>query len=104
MKIAQVSSLMEAVPPRKYGGTERIVAYLTDELVELGHEVTLFARGDSRTKAKLEPGWPHALRLDMKMRDYLAPHIVLLESLARRASEFDIIHLHFDYLGYPLLQ
>jgi glycosyltransferase involved in cell wall biosynthesis len=104
MKIAQVSSLMEAVPPRMYGGTERIVAYLTDELVELGHEVTLFASGDSHTKAKLEPGWPHALRLDTKMRDYLAPHIVLLESLARRASEFDIIHLHIDYLGYPLLQ
>jgi len=104
MKIAQVSSLMEAVPPRMYGGTERIVAYLTDELVELGHDVTLFASGDSHTKAKLEPGWPHALRLDTKMRDYLAPHIVLLESLARRAIEFDIIHLHIDYLGYPLLQ
>jgi glycosyltransferase involved in cell wall biosynthesis len=104
MKIAQVSSLMEAVPPRLYGGTERIVAYLTDELVELGHDVTLFASGDSHTKAKLAPGWPHALRLDTKMRDYLAPHIILLESLARRASEFDIIHLHIDYLSYPLLK
>ena len=104
MKIAQVSSLMEAVPPKLYGGTERIVAYLTDELVELGHDVTLFASGDSRTKAKLAPVWPHALRLDTEMRDYLAPHIILLETLARRASEFDIIHLHIDYLGYPLLR
>ncbi|HLZ65727.1 MAG TPA: glycosyltransferase family 4 protein [Aliidongia sp.] len=104
MKIAQVSSLMEAVPPKLYGGTERIVAYLTDELVELGHDVTLFASGDSRTKATLEPVWPHALRLDVGMRDYLAPHIILLETLARRAGEFDIIHLHIDYLGYPVLR
>lgn len=104
MKIAQVSSLMEAVPPKLYGGTERIVAYLTDELVELGHDVTLFASGDSQTKAKLEPVWPHALRLDKGMRDYLAPHIILLETVARRADEFDLIHLHIDYLGYPLLQ
>jgi glycosyltransferase involved in cell wall biosynthesis len=104
MKIAQVSSLMEAVPPKLYGGTERIVAYLTDELVELGHDVTLFASGDSITKAKLEPGWPHALRLEPNMQDYLAPHIVLLETLARRAEEFDIIHLHVDYLAYPLMQ
>jgi glycosyltransferase involved in cell wall biosynthesis len=104
MKIAQVSSLMEAVPPKLYGGTERIVAYLTDELVDLGHDVTLFASGDSHTKAKLEPGWPHALRLDIDMRDYLAPHVILLETLARRAHDFDIIHLHIDYLGYPLLR
>ena len=104
MKIAQVSSLMEAVPPKLYGGTERIVAYLTDALVDLGHDVTLFASGDSVTKAKLEPGWPHALRLDEGMRDYLAPHIILLETLARRAEDFDIIHLHIDYLGYPVLK
>jgi glycosyltransferase involved in cell wall biosynthesis len=104
MKIAQVSSLMEAVPPKLYGGTERIVSYLTDELVELGHDVTLFASGDSVTKAKLAAGWPHALRLEPSMQDYVAPHVVLLETLARRAEEFDIIHLHVDYLGYPLLQ
>ncbi|GGF34818.1 glycosyl transferase [Aliidongia dinghuensis] len=104
MKIAQVSSLMEAVPPKLYGGTERIVAYLTDELVELGHEVTLFASGDSQTRGSLVPVWPHALRLDAGMRDYLAPHIILLETLARRAHEFDVIHLHIDYLGYPLLE
>src|ERR1700733_8170914 len=104
MKIAQVSSLMEAVPPKLYGGTERIVAYLTDALVDLGHDVALVASGDSVTKAKLEPGWPHALRLDSEMRDYLAPHIILLETLARRAEDFDIIHLHIDYLGYPVLK
>src|ERR1700687_2692306 len=104
MQIAQVAPLTEAVPPKLYGGTERIVAYLTDELVELGHEVTLFASGDSVTKARLEPVWPHALRLDTDMKDYLAPHIILLETLARRAEEFDVIHLHIDYLGYPMLQ
>ena len=104
MKIAQISSLMEAVPPKLYGGTERIVAYLTDELVELGHDVTLFASGDSHTKGRLEAGWPHALRLDPDMRDYLAPHVILLEKLARKAHEFDVIHLHVDYLGYPVLR
>lgn len=104
MKIAQVAPLMEAVPPKLYGGTERIVAYLTDQLAELGHEVTLFASGDSVTKATLEPVWPCALRLDSSMRDYLAPHIVMLEQVARRADEFDIIHLHLDYLGYPILR
>ena len=104
MKIAQVAPLMEAVPPKLYGGTERIVSYLTDQLAELGHEVTLFASGDSLTKATLEPVWPCALRLDSSMRDYLAPHIVMLEQVARRADEFDIVHLHLDYLGYPILQ
>ena len=104
MKIAQVAPLMEAVPPKLYGGTERIVSYLTDQLVELGHEVTLFASGDSVTKAILEPVWPCALRLDGSMRDYLAPHVVMLEQVARRADEFDIVHLHLDYLGYPILR
>jgi glycosyltransferase involved in cell wall biosynthesis len=104
MKIAQVAPLMEAVPPKLYGGTERIVSYLTDQLVELGHDVTLFASGDSVTKAKLEAVWPCALRLDSSMRDYLAPHIVMLEQVARRADEFDVVHLHLDYLGYPILR
>lgn len=104
MKIAQVAPLMEAVPPQLYGGTERIVSYLADELVALGHDVTLFASGDSVTDAELEPVWPRALRLDNTMRDYLAPHIVLLETLARRASAFDVVHLHIDYLGYPVLK
>jgi glycosyltransferase involved in cell wall biosynthesis len=104
MKIAQVSPLMEAVPPKLYGGTERIVAYLSDELAALGHDVTLFASGDSLTTAKLEAVWPCALRLDETIRDYLAPHIVMLEILARQAEEFDIVHLHLDYLGYPILK
>lgn len=104
LKIAQVSSLMEAVPPKLYGGTERIVSYLTEELVAMGHDVTLFASGDSVTTAKLKAGWPHALRLDPLIRDYLAPHVIMLESLARHAAAFDVIHLHIDYLGYPLLR
>ena len=86
MKIAQVSPLMEAVPPKLYGGTERIVAFLCDELVGLGHDVTLFASGDSRTRAKLQAVWPRALRLDENIRDYLAPHMLMLEQLARRSS------------------
>jgi glycosyltransferase involved in cell wall biosynthesis len=102
MKIAQVSSLMEAVPPKLYGGTERIVAYLTDELVALGHDVTLFASGDSVTKAKLEAMWPRAMRLDESARDYLAPHVMMLETIARRADEFDLVHLHVDYLSFPI--
>ena len=104
MRIAQVSPLMEAVPPRLYGGTERIVAYLCDELSALGHDVTLFASGDSATRARLEPGWPCALRLDGGVRDYLAPHIVMLEKLARRADQFDVVHLHMDYPAYPVLR
>ena len=104
MKIAQVSPLMEAVPPRLYGGTERIVAYLSDELTALGHDVTLFASGDSVTKAKLEPVWPCALRLDAGIRDFLAPHIIMLERLAGRAAEFDVVHCHVDYLSYPIMR
>jgi glycosyltransferase involved in cell wall biosynthesis len=104
MRIAQVSPLMEAVPPKFYGGTERIVAYLTDALVAMGHEVTLFASGDSSTTARLEPAWPRALRLDPTTRDPIAPLIVMLERVAQRAEEFDVIHLHCDYLGYPALR
>ncbi len=103
MKIAQVSPLMEAVPPKLYGGTERIVAYLTDELVTMGHDVTLFASGDSITTATLEPCWPRALRLD-NAGDAIAPHIMMLEMLAERAAEFDVIHLHIDYLSYPFMR
>jgi glycosyltransferase involved in cell wall biosynthesis len=104
MRIAQISPLMEAVPPKLYGGTERIVAYIADELAAMGHEVTLFASGDSVTKARLEPVWPRALRLDQTMRDYLAPHMVMLNTIAQRAEEFDIVHSHVDYLGFPVLQ
>jgi glycosyltransferase involved in cell wall biosynthesis len=104
MKIAQVAPLTEAVPPKWYGGTERVVAYLTDALVELGHEVTLFASGDSLTKAELAPIWPQALRLDPHLKDYFAPVFMELEMVARRAHEFDMIHAHLDYFGYPLLR
>ena len=104
MRIAQVSPLMEAVPPKFYGGTERIVAYLTDALVAIGHEVTLFASGDSSTTAKLEPAWPRALRLDPTILDPIAPLIMMLETVAQRVCEFDVIHLHCDYLGYPALR
>ncbi|MDB5410472.1 MAG: glycosyl transferase group 1 [Rhodospirillales bacterium] len=103
MRIAQVSPLAEAVPPKLYGGTERIVAFLTDELVAQGHDVTLFASGDSVTSAKLEAAWPRSLRLDPSLRDFLAPHMLMMELVARRAEEFDIVHLHVDYLGYSAM-
>jgi glycosyltransferase involved in cell wall biosynthesis len=104
MRIAQVAPLVEAVPPKLYGGTERVVAYLTDALVEFGHEVTLFASGDSSTKATLVPIWPRALRLDPSVKDPFAPVFMQLETVARRANEFDVIHSHLDYFGYPLLR
>ena len=98
MRIAQIAPLMEAVPPKLYGGTERIVAYLADELVAMGHEVSLFASGDSTTTARLEAAYPQALRLDPTIRDHVAPLIAMLETVAQRAHEFDVIHLHCDYL------
>ena len=104
MQIAQIAPLMEAVPPKLYGGTERIVAYLTDELVAMGHEVTLFASGDSSTTATLEPGCVRALRLDPTVRDSVAPLLAMLEKVAQRARDFDVVHLHCDYLGYPVLR
>ena len=103
MRIAQIAPLMEAVPPKLYGGTERIVAYLTDELVAMGHEVSLFASGDSVTAARLEAAYPQALRLDPMIRDHVAPLVAMLETVAQRAYEFDIIHLHCDYLAFPVL-
>jgi glycosyltransferase involved in cell wall biosynthesis len=103
MRIAQIAPLMEAVPPKLYGGTERIVAYLTDELVAMGHEVSLFASGDSVTTAHLEAAYPQALRLDPTIRDHVAPLVAMLERVAQRAREFDVIHLHCDYLAYPVL-
>ena len=104
MRIAQIAPLMEAVPPKLYGGTERIVAYLTDELVAMGHEVTLFASGDSSTTANLEPGCERALRLDPTVRDSVAPLLAMLEKVAQRARDFDVVHLHCDYLGYPVFR
>lgn len=104
MKIAQVAPLIEAVPPKLYGGTERVVAYLSDALVELGHEVTLFASGDSDTKATLVPIWPRSLRLDPDVHDQFAPLFMQMEIMARRAHEFDVVHSHIDYFGFPLLR
>ena len=94
MKIAQVAPLAESVPPKLYGGTERVVAYLTDELVRQGHSVTLFASGDSRTDAHLVPSCDEALRLSSEIRDSLSLHILMVEHLAQRAGEFDVIHFH----------
>jgi len=102
MRIAQIAPLYEAVPPKLYGGTERVVSYLTEALVDLGHDVTLFASGDSVTSAKLEPSWPRALRLDPTIRDTMAPHMLLLEQVRRVADEFDVLHFHLDYLPFPL--
>ena len=103
MKIAQVAPLAESVPPRLYGGTERIVSYLTEELVAMGHEVTLFATGDSRTSAELVASWPRALRSDPGLRDTSVPHILMLEEVYRRGGEFDVIHCHLDYCHFSLL-
>jgi len=102
MRIAQVAPLYECVPPKLYGGTERIASYLTEELVRKGHDVTLFASGDSLTQAKLVPGCPKALRLDTHCIDQLAHHVRMLESVVAHQNEFDIIHFHIDYLHYPL--
>jgi glycosyltransferase involved in cell wall biosynthesis len=102
MRIAQVSPLYESVPPKLYGGTERVVSHLTEELVRIGHEVTLFASGDSVTSARLIAGCPRALRLDKRCVDPLASHFVMMEEVFRRADEFDLIHFHIDYLHFPL--
>jgi glycosyltransferase involved in cell wall biosynthesis len=102
MKIAQIAPLYESVPPQHYGGTERVVSYLTEELVSQGHEVTLFASGDSITTAKLVPCVSQALRLDPNCIDTQVHHIYLLERVFRLADEFDIVHFHIDYLHFPL--
>jgi glycosyltransferase involved in cell wall biosynthesis len=103
MRIAQVAPLAESVPPKLYGGTERVVAWLIDELMSLGHEVTLFASGDSGTAAELHAVWPRALRLGRPKTDPMVAQAALLEAVARRATEFDVIHAHIDWLHLPLL-
>jgi glycosyltransferase involved in cell wall biosynthesis len=103
MRIAQLAPLAESVPPKLYGGTERVVAWLVDGLVELGHDVTLFASGDSQTKGKLHGVWPKALRLGQKGADPNSAYAVLFEAVAKRAAEFDVIHSHIDWLALPLL-
>ena len=104
MRIAQLAPLAESVPPKLYGGTERVIAWLVDELVELGHDVTLFASGDSRTKGKLQPVWPRALRLGRRGADPNAACALLIEAIAKCASEFDVIHSHVDWLPLPALR
>jgi len=101
MKIAQVSPLYESVPPRYYGGTERVVSYLTEELVRQGHDVTLFASGDSVTSARLMACSEQALRLDKDCIDPLSHHLVMLNRVFEQAADFDIIHFHTDYLHFP---
>jgi glycosyltransferase involved in cell wall biosynthesis len=101
MRIAHVAPLYERVPPALYGGTERVVSYLVEEQVRRGHEVTLFASGDSRTAASLVCPVPRALRLDDGVGDPLAPHMVELSQVFDRAEEFDLIHCHVDYLAFP---
>src|SRR5437588_5542253 len=103
MRIAQVAPLAESVPPKLYGGTERVVSWLTDELVSLGCEVTLFASGDSSTMAALVPACPRALRLSRHTIDPAAAHAVLLDALADMANDFDVIHCHLDWIHIPLL-
>src|SRR5580700_1714787 len=102
MRIAQIAPLTEAIPPKLYGGTERVVSWLTEELVALGHDVTLFASGDSCTSARLEPLWPRALRLDGSVRDPNALHMLMLERVLQRAEDFDFLHFHLDYYPFSL--
>jgi len=104
MRIAQISPLVESVPPRLYGGTERVVAYLTEELVAQGHDVTLFASGDSITNANLIPCSTVALRLDARAHDPVPHLMMMLDKVLCRASEFDILHFHIDHLHFPLIR
>jgi len=104
MKIAQIAPLMESVPPRLYGGTERVVSHLAEELVRLGHEVTLFASGDSVTSAALVSCATVALRLDPNVIDPIPYYMLMLDRVRQRAAEFDILHFHIDYLHFPLFR
>ncbi len=103
MRIAQIAPLAESVPPKLYGGTERVVSWLIEELVDLGHEVTLFASGDSVTRANLNAVWPRALRLGRPRSDPMAAQAALLDAVALQATDFDVIHAHIDWLHLPLL-
>jgi glycosyltransferase involved in cell wall biosynthesis len=104
MKIAQIAPLAESCPPKLYGGTERIVSYLSEELVRLGHDVTLFASGDSITNSKLVPCSVTALRLDANVRDMTPYYIMMLDEVYRRVDDFDVLHFHIDHLHYPLMR
>jgi len=104
MRIAQIAPPIESVPPRLYGGTERIVSYLTEELVHMGHEVTLFASGDSMTSARLIECVPQALRLDVNVRDVIPYYMLMLDRVRQHASEFDILHFHIDQFHFPVFR
>jgi hypothetical protein len=104
MKIAQVAPLIESVPPRLYGGSERVVSYLTEELVRLGHDVTLFASGDSITSAELAPCCTRALRLDPTVRDIIPYFMLMIDKVRERAEEFDVLHFHIDLFHFPLFR
>ncbi|TPJ49607.1 glycosyltransferase family 4 protein [Mesorhizobium sp. B2-6-4] len=104
MKIAQIAPLMESVPPKLYGGTERIVSYLTEELVRQGHDVTLFASGDSNTSAELVACCDTALRLNPNAHNHIPYHVMMLEQVRRRADEFDVLHFHVDVLHFPIIR
>ena len=104
MKIAQVAPLVESVPPRLYGGTERIASYLTEELVRLGHDVTLFASGDSITSAELATCCTRALRLDPTVCDVIPHFMLMIDKVRERAEEFDVVHFHIDLFHFPLFR
>jgi glycosyltransferase involved in cell wall biosynthesis len=104
MKIAQIAPLMESVPPRFYGGTERVVSYLTEDLVAQGHEVTLFASGDSITAANLVPCCTQALRLDFAVTDVVPYYMLMLDKVRSRAAEFDVLHFHIDHFHFPIFR
>ena len=105
LKIAQIAPLAEAVPPRLYGGTERVVAHLADSLVELGHDVTLFASGDARTAARLVSVREQAIRLDPRpLKSDVAAHLTMLHQVRERADEFDVLHFHVDLVHFPLFE
>lgn len=105
LKIAQIAPLIEAVPPRLYGGTERVVAHLADSLVDLGQDVTLFASGDARTRARLVTMRKRAIRLDpAPLKSELAAHLSMLHEVRRRVDEFDVLHFHIDLLHFPLFE
>src|SRR5262245_14870629 len=102
MRIAQIAPLAEAVPPKRYGGTERVVSYLTEELVRQGHEVTLFASGDSCTSAKLVACCPLALRLDASITDHVPYTLTMLDRVRGCADQFDVLHFHTDLMHFPI--
>jgi hypothetical protein len=104
MRIAQIAPLMESVPPRLYGGTERVVSHLSEELVRQGHDVTLFASGDSVTSARLIAGAAQAIRLNSAVQDHIPYYMIMLDKLRRSAHLFDILHFHIDAFHMPLFR